>query len=240
MSGSHVLKTWSSTQATVSLSSAEAELYALVKGASQTLGMMSVGRDLGLDMHATVHSDAAAALGIIQRQGVGKLRHIATQYLWIQERTRAEDFDIAKVLGDDNPADVLTKNVSAELLHKHLETLGVEIRHDRAGGAPQLARANPVGLHGDPDGGLGDEWLEPERGVITRKHEHPRQELFTPLRVAGSPTAKGILSTRVTEGRFTGSQKTFTIVDSWRARGTAHRRLDEPWTGTTKFLYSSN
>ena len=44
MSGQHVLKTWSTTQATVALSSAEAELFALVKGAGQALGMMALGR----------------------------------------------------------------------------------------------------------------------------------------------------------------------------------------------------
>ena len=38
----HCVKTWSSTQATVALSIAEAELYALTKGAAQGLGMMTL------------------------------------------------------------------------------------------------------------------------------------------------------------------------------------------------------
>ena len=38
MFGSHLLKTWSSTQNVVALSSGEAEFYGLVKGASQGLG----------------------------------------------------------------------------------------------------------------------------------------------------------------------------------------------------------
>ena len=83
MSGGHVLKSWSTTQATIALSSAEAELYSLVKGASQTLGMLSLARDLGVPMKATIHTDASAALSIIQRQGTGKLRHVSTQFLWI-------------------------------------------------------------------------------------------------------------------------------------------------------------
>ena len=38
----HVLKSYSTTQATIALSSAEAELYALVKGAAQMLGMIAL------------------------------------------------------------------------------------------------------------------------------------------------------------------------------------------------------
>ena len=88
MGGKHVLKTWSSTKAMVALSSAEAELYALVKGAAQTLGIMAMPRDLGLDLCGRIFSDASAALAIIQRQGLGKLKHIATQFLWIQENVK--------------------------------------------------------------------------------------------------------------------------------------------------------
>ena len=38
--GSHCLKSWSSNQTIIALSSAEAELYALLKGASQSLGLV--------------------------------------------------------------------------------------------------------------------------------------------------------------------------------------------------------
>ena len=96
------------------MSSAEAELYSLVKGAALTLGMLALAQDLGESLGATVNTDASAALGIIQRQGLGKLRHVLTQFLWIQEKVRANEFDIAKVAGQDNPADILTKNVAAE------------------------------------------------------------------------------------------------------------------------------
>ena len=48
MRGSHVLKTWSTTQATVALSSAEAELIALVKGAAAGLAVTRLLRDYRL------------------------------------------------------------------------------------------------------------------------------------------------------------------------------------------------
>ena len=65
------LKTWSRTQPTIALSSGEAELAAVVAGVAEGLGMLSVLR-----------SDATAAIGITQRKGLGKVRHLATADLW--------------------------------------------------------------------------------------------------------------------------------------------------------------
>ena len=59
MWGKHILTTWASTQATVALSFAEAELYALVQGAAQTLGMMAMARDLGFDLCGRLSIDAS-------------------------------------------------------------------------------------------------------------------------------------------------------------------------------------
>ena len=80
--GSHCFKSWSSTQATVALSSAEAELYALTKGAAQGLGLMTMLADFGTAVECTVHTDASAAIGIVRRAGFGKLRHLNVRYLW--------------------------------------------------------------------------------------------------------------------------------------------------------------
>ncbi len=59
--GSHVIKHWSSTQATVALSSGEAEYYGMVKGASVALGLRSMLKDLGVDVRIRLRTDAAAA-----------------------------------------------------------------------------------------------------------------------------------------------------------------------------------
>ena len=246
MSGQHVLKTWATTQATIALSSAEAELFALVKGAAQALGMLSIGRDLGLDMRATLHSDASAALGIIQRQGVGKLRHISTQFLWIQEKTRNSEFDIAKVPGEDNPADILTKNVPSEILARHLYAMNMIPHVDRAITAPKLAGIKLFNsdVAGDPQGGPTDSWYSEDTSFkgsvgVTRVHERPRTELFTPLRVRGAPPARVLTSTRITSGRFLDNGEDFNFTDSWRARATAHRDLGRPWVGSTTFVKMS-
>ena len=83
--GSHPIKMWSRTQALVSLSSAEAELYAAIKACSETLGFLSILKDYQIHATGTIMSDASAALGIIKRQGLGRTRHIHTSYLWIQQ-----------------------------------------------------------------------------------------------------------------------------------------------------------
>ena len=74
--GTCCVKSWSKTQATIAQSSAESELIASVKGATEGLGIVSLGRDLGLDLGIRLHLDASAALGILERKGVGKVRHL--------------------------------------------------------------------------------------------------------------------------------------------------------------------
>ena len=49
MLGKHTIKTWSTTQSSVSLSSGEAEFNGVVRGAGMGLGFQSLMRDLGQD-----------------------------------------------------------------------------------------------------------------------------------------------------------------------------------------------
>ena len=50
MLGQCLIKHWSKTQTTISLSSGEAELHGIVFGAAQALGMQSLLKDLGWSM----------------------------------------------------------------------------------------------------------------------------------------------------------------------------------------------
>ena len=198
--------------------------------------MMALARDLGIDVNAKIHTDASATLGIVQRQGLGKLRHLSVQYLWIQERVQRGSFSMHKVPGRDNPADLMTKHVAAVDLERRAETLGVQFLHDRAERAPHLARVErqaPEDVENDFD-----EWIHIE-GKIVRHHNKPRRALFTPLRVRGSPPARTLTSMRVTEGRCTSSGEKFRVVDQWAARSTAHSEMRASWVGTTMFWAKS-
>ena len=96
MIGGHFLKGWARTQNHVTLSSAEAELIAMVK-CDESYGV--------------VYADASAALAIAKRRGAGKLRHIHISSLWIQEKINVRDLEMSKVLGTENPAYMMTKNL---------------------------------------------------------------------------------------------------------------------------------
>ena len=72
-----------------------------------------------------IHSDATAAIGIARRRGLGKLRHLDVEDLWVQEKVRNKDVEIVKVLGTDNPADIFTKYVDAAILNKALLQMGL-------------------------------------------------------------------------------------------------------------------
>lgn len=149
MLGRHLLKSWSSTQGLVSLSSGEAEFYGVTKAAGIALGMRSLMRDLGTTMKVRVWTDSSAAMGICGRQGLGKLRHIDTRSLWVQQRLRAGDLELRKVRGEVNPADLFTKHLpSGEKIADLLMLLGCRFRGGRPGEAPRM-RKEGGGLQAD-------------------------------------------------------------------------------------------
>ena len=81
MLGSHCIKTYSKTQTVVAGSSAESELYGIVRGTVEALGMCTLVSELGGDVRARIHMDSNAARGISERKGVSKVRHLDTNYL---------------------------------------------------------------------------------------------------------------------------------------------------------------
>jgi hypothetical protein len=136
--GSHVIKTWSATQAVVALSSGEAEYYGIVKGGSQGLGAKSLLADLNHSVRTKIKTDATAAKGIATRRGLGKVRHIDTRELWLQEKVGNGDLEVEKVKGTDNIADALTKYLDQGKLNEHIKLVGGETRSDRHEIAPAV------------------------------------------------------------------------------------------------------
>lgn len=124
--GAHLLKVWSKTQAAISLSSAEAELYAAVHCAAEALGLQSLMKDLSGDAKIHLGMDASAALGMINRQGLGKARHVETQWLWIQQAAREGRIQVTKIPGAENPADLMTKPLGSDAIDRYMKKLGYE------------------------------------------------------------------------------------------------------------------
>ena len=138
MLGKHTIKHWSSTQPSVALSSGEAEFYGVVRGAGQGLGYQSLIKDLGLTLPLRMWTDSSAALGICSRQGLGKLRHLDTHTLWVQQAVRSKRLELKKVLGEENPADLFTKHsISRDRLEKLVKLFDCQFKGGRAESAPQ-------------------------------------------------------------------------------------------------------
>ena len=114
-----MLKHWSSTQQTVALSSGEAELKGIVKGAAEGIGMQNIAKDLSIYYDIHLYIDSSAAMGMDARKGMGKVRHVEVSELWIQDAVRNKVLTVNKVKGDDNPADILTKYIEQGKIHQH-------------------------------------------------------------------------------------------------------------------------
>ena len=129
--GGHTIKAWSATQGVIALSSGEAEYYGIVKGCSAGLGMQSILKDMGVHMKVQVLTESSAAKGIASRRGLGKVRHIEVNQLWVQEKVSDGSIDLIKISGDVNLADALTKYVSREALDRHMWSTGQHIEGGR-------------------------------------------------------------------------------------------------------------
>jgi hypothetical protein len=135
--GGGLLKSWSRTQGTVALSSGEAEFYAALKGCAEGIGIRSLMADLGLPVSVEVIQDSTAAKGTASRIGIGKIKHLDTGWLWIQDAVKSGLVVLRKINGKVNPADLLTKPKSAAEAARLSEALGywLVVRKVRGGGS---------------------------------------------------------------------------------------------------------
>ena len=136
--GDHLIKAWATTQTLIAVSSAESGLYATLPAVSETLGLISMAKDLGYTLKGQVLGDANAALGIIRRKGLGKTRHIDTSHLWVQQIAAERRLLCTKILGKENPADLFTKYLDNMTVGKHVAKLNCKYIEGRASSAPQL------------------------------------------------------------------------------------------------------
>ena len=133
------MKSWAKTQPVLALSTGEADLASAVKASAEALGLQSLLRDLGHSVKLTVRSDATAAIGMVRREGLGKVRHLAVADLWIQQKARDNIITYHKVDGKKNPSDMLTKGLGAAKIEQYLSMIGVVTRTGRSTIAPTLS-----------------------------------------------------------------------------------------------------
>lgn len=90
-----------------------------MKGTCEALGFFSLAADFGMKLQGQVLMDASAAMGIIERRGLAKVRRVDADVLWLQETEVRKKFPLQKVNGNDNPSDLMTKNVDAAKVNKY-------------------------------------------------------------------------------------------------------------------------
>ena len=120
----------SRTQATVALSSGEAELYAIGSGTADALFVRSLVEESKLFQKANlcIFTDSNVGKSIASRFGASrKTKHVELRYLYVQELVASGMVRVKKVLGTLNPADILTKYIAKDTLHRHLSTFGFEL-----------------------------------------------------------------------------------------------------------------
>ena len=148
--GNHPIKSWSTTQSAPALSSCEAEYYALVDGASRGLGLQAAARVLGIavdDLVVEASTDSSAAKSYASRRGAGRIRHIEVKQLWLQQAVADGRIRLHKILGTENPADILTKYKSLGEYKTLLSAVNVEVvgRSPGDGGALRHETAENMG-----------------------------------------------------------------------------------------------
>ena len=83
------------TMGVLALSSSESELAAVVRAATEGLGLQSILSDFDLCGHAASKSDATAAIGMVHRLGLGRVRHLAV----VQRHVRSGKIRVSKMSG---------------------------------------------------------------------------------------------------------------------------------------------
>ena len=97
-------------------------------------------------MNVVVLRDASAALAMVARRGLGKMRHLDTNYLWIQKRAAKGDLNFKKVAGVGNGADLFTKTLSWNETQSHIHNLSSQLVQNEINEIYVGARPNGVNL----------------------------------------------------------------------------------------------
>ena len=173
MAGRHFIKAWSKTRATRALSSAEAELHAVVRATSEGIGIENVMKDFGRNMGVCILTDASAASGIVRR----RCGTSAPLLLLVQDKSESKEVKHSTIEGSRNPADLLAKHLSGTDMHRFVCRMGTEYRdgHDDQGLSIHCVDRHCAGLQAVRCGGSN---ASLSRG--SARHSNPESVLCSP------------------------------------------------------------
>ena len=115
----HTMKANTRKQKVIAKSSAEAELYTAALGASEAKDVESMMSDLGVAVKPVLNIAAKATEHILDRQGIGKLKHQRCGVLVGSQRLRAH-----RIRSEENVAVLGTKPLSKAVIAERCLALG--------------------------------------------------------------------------------------------------------------------
>lgn len=120
----------SRTQQVVSLSSCESELNAMVSTLCDGIFLRKCLEFLtGATLEHYLFTDSSSARQLATRQGVGKVKHVSSKLLWVQDAVFNKQMMLVQIPTLWNLSDIGTKPLSANRLKLLLHELGVST-HD--------------------------------------------------------------------------------------------------------------
>jgi hypothetical protein len=111
----------SKTQASITLSSTEAEYASLASGATQVKFVQQLLSKIAeCKTPGIILEDNAGAIFLVKnQQGGSRNKYINVQHHYIREMREQGEVDVLFVRSEKNSSDILTKNVPAKLLTLH-------------------------------------------------------------------------------------------------------------------------
>ena len=119
---------WKSTlQSTVALSTMEAEYMAITEAVKEAIWLQGLLDDLGVGQkQVTVFCDIQSAIHLAKNQVYhARTKHIDVRYHFVREIIEEGGVLVQKIKTDDNPADMLTKGVTAIKFNHCLDLINI-------------------------------------------------------------------------------------------------------------------
>jgi hypothetical protein len=138
----------------VAQSSAEAELYATASGVSEGILLRKVLAFFGYTVGLQTITDSSANNAVSHRLGVGKIRHLETKVLWLQDLVYDGRLVMRWIRGQQNPADLGTKVLQKKRIQELCKMAGIGPLNDSVGVRSITAGSHPANWEGIPIGKL--------------------------------------------------------------------------------------
>lgn len=87
--------------------------------------MKSIAKDYGIHVKVGIETDFAAGRGLSLRLGAGKVRHVDTQWLWIQVAFHGKETTFNDIADLTNEADLMTEFLDGPRINEVMTRMGV-------------------------------------------------------------------------------------------------------------------